>query len=263
MRRQRPTFTHIARMVLALGLFALSLPACAGRTLDERVDQLMTALDSCDAASIDVISVPQIATVPTKEIEGMCEVLDQLGPYQGKTRIALQDTEIGVAGRYQLAFEEGMLDFQIALADDRVMAFAFDGTDWNTASAAAAAERYDHLQVTRFSFLGPDDRPNPRGSRFERGTVRFAAMVAGLRPGQLRFDAINRVRVIASDGAHMRGVPEPEPMPMPREAGQEVGVVTIVQEVTVNEPGPFTLELEVEDRVSGETVVHRETFVVL
>jgi hypothetical protein len=229
-------------------------------SLDALTRDLLLALRQNDEARIAELAAPELlaSLAPPARVE-LHETLDWLGYVDEIERISEQPVEGGIERRYSIQFENGKVELTVTTAGDRIEGLQFDEAVWAAIVQLAADKAVGDLRVIEFEFTTPDGErlsapTNPKAIHY---TIALDGLAISLREHQV---SIHK-EVFDAKGALVYKEREDEELRFPEaDVGSSGG--RIKGSVVVPKKGSFELELQITDKIAGDTIVHRQPFTI-
>jgi hypothetical protein len=138
------TFARSRRWIigfLALALLA-AVPLLVGcqskKSLDTKVDVIVSALTQGDYAKLDAVAGPDLKKDLTKpKFDVLAKVVKELGAFKKRKMEGIQVNAGGKVGRYKLEFEKGTVDFELVMKGEEVAGFHLKGDSFQEAAQRA------------------------------------------------------------------------------------------------------------------------------
>ena len=185
--------------------------------------------------------------------------LDWLGAIEKLDTIDQHEVAGGVERHYGIRFEHGKVELRVTTAGERVHGLVFDEAVWAYLVERAVDAAAGSLRVAEFSLITADGQPlaGPPDPKAIHYAIALEGLSSNLREHEV---SIHKV-VVDAKGAQVYKEREDEQLRFPEaEIGASGGRIT--GSVAVPGKGSYELELEITDRIAGDTIVHRHAFAI-
>jgi len=251
-----------ASLVTAFALLAL-VPGCRSKIqLDNTVDEIVGALSDCDHPRLDAQIAPELAKELDAKFDGMCKTVQWFGPLEERRQTGISVTPSSSKGNYELTFENGSLDLELVLTDDRITGFEFTGDDWFKAKSALEAEAYAEFKVYGFDWIDPDGTPHSAGNKYAAGTVAYKLEVGGIESKDGKFHLELTTRIKDAKGAKLWESPKPDVLKFDQDDRGIARSGSVNGSVTIPDAGTYQIEYEIKDVKAGEAPTYTQAVII-
>jgi hypothetical protein len=236
------------------------VPDDQDHALDQATRDLLLALRQNDDARLaELATTDFVASLDAPARVQLREALDWLGYVDELAQVSEEAIDGGIARRYAVKFENGEVELTVSTIGDRIDGLQFEETMWAQIVERAHKAAIGDLRVAEFQFTSPEGEPlaaptNPKA-------IHYSIALEGLH-SELREHQVSVVKaVFNAKGAQVYKEREPEELRFPEaEVGSSGGRLT--GSVAVPKKGSYELELQITDKLAGDTIVHRQPFTI-
>ncbi|MFO7563829.1 MAG: hypothetical protein R6X02_14380 [Enhygromyxa sp.] len=252
--------------LLAAVMLLAPLSACDKNAADARAPAGEDSVDRLTLELLDALAAGDRERAQSLANAGLALELDEravvtlgrtlawLGPITSLARRDETPVSGGVERHYLVGFDGGEITLTLTVTGDKIEGFSFDPGQWDALSERAAEASAGSLRVTHIELVGPDG--GPITGPLDPAAIHYSLALEGLDAQLREHHVIIAKQVFDGEGAVVYRQRAPDDIRFPQaETGSDGG--TITGTVAVPQPGRYELELTIDDRIGGQSVVHR------
>lgn len=172
-------------LITALACLLLVPSACGSKKqLDQTAGLLRLAAEGDNYEGFKALAHPLLLEkFPKAQLTRVSKALKKLGAFKERTMHGINVQAGGKReGKYTLRYEEGSVEFKVAVVAGKIVSFNFSGDDLEKALNAERLARYAKFEVGHFAFLDKPGGKDRRNNIFKVGeAIPFRLRVHGLK----------------------------------------------------------------------------------